>query len=148
MRLVRFDPNRELRNFEDVVNRFFSRTPSFLEEAPDDLSGAFWNPSVDFRENDSELLFTIELPGFEKSEIDISLNNGVLTISGERKFDEENRKEYRRVERWYGKFNRSFRLPETVDAEKVEANLKNGLLTVRLPRKEEARPRQIPVTIS
>ena len=107
-----------------------------------------WSPSVDLRETETEIVFTVDLPGFEKDEIDISLNNGALSISGERTFDEENRSEYRRVERGYGKFHRSFRLPDTVDAEKIEAHLNNGLLSIHLPRKKEALPRQIPVRVS
>ena len=148
MRLVGFSPSLGVPDFDNVLNRFFDSASAPLECTRDQTASSLNSPVVDVRENDAEIEFTVELPGFEKSEIDISLNNGVLTISGERAVDEEKREQYRRVERWYGKFQRSFRLPDTVDVEKVEANLTNGLLRVRLPRKEEALPRQISVSVS
>ena len=148
MRLVRFAPNLDVANFDNVVNKFFNSRSHSLECSRDETAYSSHSPAVDVRENDAELEFTVELPGLEKSEIDISLNNGVLNISGERSVDEANREQYRRAERWHGRFHRSFRLPDTVDAGKIEANLSNGLLRIKLPRKEEALPRQISVTVS
>ena len=84
----------------------------------------------------------------KKDEIDISVNEGRLSISGERQFTEEKETKHHRVERWYGKCYRSFLLPKSADAEKISANLKNGVLTVTMPKKEEAKPRQIPVSVN
>lgn len=145
MNLVRTNPFRELHDMQETFNRFFGNLrprTDLWEEA-----GGNWSPAVDIVETDSDMLFTIEVPGFEKDDIDISFNNGVLSVSGERKFEETEGRNYRRVERWYGKFFRSFQIPSTVDAEHINASLKNGLLTLTLPKREEAKPRQIPVSI-
>ncbi len=146
MTLVRWNPVRDLSDLQETMNRFFSSFPR-QTEGSEDLNGGSFAPPVDVSESEAELVFTVELPGFEKDDVDISLENGLLTLSGERKFDEDNRNAYRRVERWYGKFFRSFRIPTAVDAEKISASLKNGVLTLRLPKKAEARPRQIPVSV-
>jgi HSP20 family protein len=106
-----------------------------------------WVPSADISESDSDLVFTLDVPGLEKEEISISVDNGVLTVTGERKLEETESHDRHRVERWYGKIQRSFRLPRTVDAEKITATLKNGVLTLVVPKKEEAKPREIPVSI-
>ncbi len=144
MHLVRFNPFRELagmdRLFNDTYDRFFENTGT--------RSNGTWSPSVDVSETETEILFTAEFPGFEKDEIDISVNEGRLSISGERAFPEEKDTKRHRVERWYGKFHRSFLLPKSADAEKISAHLKNGVLTVTLPKKEEAKPRQIPVSVN
>jgi len=145
MHLVRFNPFRELtgidRLFNDTVNRSF-------EDADTRLTNRTWSPSVDVSETESEIIFTAEFPGFGKDEIDISVNEGRLSISGERQFTEKEKTKHHRVERWYGNFYRSFLLPKSADAEKISANLKNGVLTVTMPKKEEAKPRQIPVSVN
>ena len=146
MTLVRWNPIRDFSDLQETMNRVFSSLPR-TSEGSEDLNGGSFAPPVDVSESEAELVFTVELPGFEKEGIEISMENGLLTLSGERHFDENNRNAYRRVERWYGKFFRSFRVPTAVDAEKISASLKNGILTVRLPKKEEARPRQIPVSV-
>lgn len=144
MHLVKFNPFRELagvdRLFNDTFDRFFEDTGT--------RSNGTWSPSVDVSETETEIVFTAELPGFEKDEIDISVKEGRLSISGEREFTEEKETKYHRVERWYGKFRRSFLLPKSADAEKISANLKNGVLTLTLPKKEEAKPRQITVSVN
>ncbi len=146
MNLVRINPFRELRDMQDTFSRFFPNWPARTRENWEEV-GSTWSPAVDVVETEGDLVFTVEVPGFEKNEIDISVNNNLLAISGERKFEETEEREYRRVERWYGKFFRSFQIPSTVDAEKISANLKNGLLTLTLPKREEARPRQIQVSV-
>lgn len=103
-----------------------------------------WAPAVDVSEDENALTFTAEVPGFSKDDLHISIENGMLSLSGERSL-EGKREEYNRVERTYGKFERSFSLPSTVDANKIQADLKNGLLTITVPRREEARPRRISV---
>ncbi len=144
MQLVRFNPFTELtggdRLFNDTFDRFFEDTGT--------RSNGTWSPSVDVSETETEILFTAEFPGLEKDEIDISVNDGRLSISGERQFTEQEDTKRHRVERWYGKFHRSFLLPKSADAEKISAHLKNGVLTVTLPKKEEAKPRQIPVSVN
>ena len=127
------------------MDRLFDR---FFEDTGTKLNGRTGSPSVDVSETENEIVFTAEFPGFEKDEIDISVNEGRLTISGERPFTEEKETKHHRVERWYGKFNRSFLLPKSADPETISANLKNGVLTVTMPKKEEAKPRQIPVSVN
>ena len=145
MQLVRFNPFTELTGIDRLFNDSFDR---FFEDTDRRLTNKTWSPSVDVSETETEIIFTAEFPGFEKDEIDISVNEGRLSISGERPFTEEKDTKRHRVERWYGKFYRSFQLPKSADAEKISANLKNGVLTVTLPKKEEAKPRQIPVSVN
>ncbi len=145
MQLVRFNPFTELTGIDRLFNDTFDR---FFEDTDRRLMNKTWSPSVDVSETETEIIFTAEFPGFEKDEIDISVNEGRLSISGERPFTEEKDTKRHRVERWHGKFYRSFLLPKSADAEKISANLKNGVLTVTLPKKEEAKPRQIPVSVN
>jgi HSP20 family protein len=144
MTLVRLNPLREM---ERVFNdRFFSR---FAEDAGRSFPSGGWSPAVDIYETADEVVYTAELPGFEKDQIDISVNDGRLTISGERKFSEEKKEiKYHRIERSYGSFSQSLRLPTSVDSEKISAKLVQGLLTLRLPKKKEAKPRQITVSVN
>ena len=146
MALVRFDPFRDIRALQNKVfnDRFFG----FFDDDENGVSTRNWVPAVDVYENEAELGFSVELPGFDTDDIEISLNDGRLTISGERKFEEKEEGKFYRVERSYGKFFRSFKLPRTVDAEKITAKLKNGVLKVALPKKEEAKPKQIQVSVS
>ncbi len=145
MQLVRFNPFWGSTAVEPTMDRLFDR---FFEDTGTKLNGRTGSPSVDVSETENEIVFTAEFPGFEKDEIDISVNEGRLTISGERPFTEEKETKHHRVERWYGKFNRSFLLPKSADPETISANLKNGVLTVTMPKKEEAKPRQIPVSVN
>ncbi len=146
MTLMRIDPFRELRQWNNVFDRFFENRPD--PDTGKDNVVSRWSPTVDVSETPTELTFLVELPGFEKQEIDISLEENVLSISGERKFEKEENRDFHRVERWYGSFFRSFKLPTTVDSSKIDAGLKDGLLTIHLPKAEDAKPRQIPVTVS
>ena len=145
MQLVKFNPFTELAGIDRLFNDTFDR---FFEDTDRRLTNKTWSPSVDVSETETEIIFTAEFPGFEKDQIDISVNEGRLSISGERPFTEEKDTKRHRVERWHGKFYRSFLLPKSADAEKISANLKNGVLTVTLPKKEEAKPRQIPVSVN
>ncbi len=146
MTLMRIDPFRDLREWNNVFDRFFGNR--FRHVVDENTHVTRWSPTVDVSETPTEIAVSVELPGFEKDEIDISLEENVLSISGERKFEKEENRDFHRVERWYGSFFRSFRLPATVDSSKIDASLKDGLLTIRLPKVEEARPRQIPVTVN
>lgn len=125
-----------VRLFEDVVNRFFTEPASVRP----------WSPAVDIAENENELVLTADIPGVKLEEIDIRLEEGTLTISGSRNFENEEQKGgYHRIERSYGSFQRAFSLPESVDPEKVSASYDNGVLKVTLPKKELAKPRSIKV---
>jgi HSP20 family protein len=105
-----------------------------------------FRPSVDVYEDDSEILLQAELPGMRSEDVDVDVEDGMLTISGERKIDEErDKKGYHITERSFGRFTRSFKLPNTVDFEKIDAQMNNGLLEVHLPKRESSKPRKIAV---
>jgi len=143
MTLTRWSPVRDLAAMEmDRLHRMFDAA---LTGEPITRGG--WVPPVDIYETpDKDVVVKAELPGMKREDIKVSFENGVLTIEGERQFDEEiTRDQYHRVERGYGSFRRSFTLPASVDATRVSATHKDGILTVTLPRREEARPRQIEV---
>ncbi|MGE3840381.1 MAG: Hsp20/alpha crystallin family protein [Vicinamibacterales bacterium] len=149
MALVRFDPFRELATMQDRVNRIFGEA---YGRRPDDdlMMRGDWLPPVDIFENEKgEIVLRAELPGLSKEDIDLRVENNTLTIRGERRKDIDVKDEkYHRVERTYGTFTRSFSVPNTVDAANVSADYKNGVLTVVLPVKEEAKPRQIQVKVN
>ena len=145
MAMVRYsDPFREFAQLQDRVNRVFSDGDADL------LTSGTWVPPVDIYQNgDHEVVLKAELPDMTREDIDITVDNGTLTIRGEKKLSNEVKEEsFRRIERRYGTFSRSFSLPQTVDAAKVGAEYKNGVLTVRLPLREEAKPRQIKVDVA
>jgi HSP20 family protein len=145
MNLMRIDPYRELSTFQDRLSRVLGS--SFGRTERDDETLAAWVPPVDIAEEKDRILITAELPGFKDNEISITTENGMLTISGERKFEkEENGKNYHRVERAYGRFARSFSLPNNVDRERIQAKFQNGLLQIDLPKREDAKPRTIRIT--
>lgn len=134
-----FDPMHGLRLFEDAMTRLMSEPRTSRP----------WSPAVDILETDDALIVKADLPNVKIEDIDIRVENQTLTISGSRKFEkDENVKGYHRIERSYGEFVRSFAVPSTVDTEKVAADYKNGVLTVKLPRKESAKPRQVKVTVT
>ena len=142
MALVRWDPVRELAGMEvDRLNRMFA----------DWYGEAFnrgWLPPVDIYETDQhEVVIKAELPDMKREDINLTFENNVLTLRGERKFEHEAKRDnFHRVERSYGSFSRSFTLPNTVDTSKISASYKDGVLTIRLPQREEAKPKQISVS--
>ena len=141
MALVRWDPVRELAGMEvDRLNRMFS---DFYGET----YNRGWLPPVDIYENDDrEFVIKAELPEMKREDIHLTFENNVLTLRGERKFEHEKKRDnFHRVERSYGSFSRSFTLPNTVDPAKITAAYKDGVLTVRLPQREDAKPKQISV---
>ena len=149
MAIVRWDPFRELATMQDRINRVFGEV--YARRPEDDLMlRGDWIPPVDIYENEKgEIVIKAELPGMTKEEIDLRVENNTLTIRGDRKRQAEVKEEqYHRVERTYGSFTRSFSLPGTVDSARVSADYKDGLLTVSLPLKEEAKPRQIQVRVN
>ena len=127
--------------------RFFEDALNDLIQAP--VSSRPWTPSVDIFETQNELVVKADLPEVKQEDIAINLENGVLSLKGERKFErKEDKAGYHRMERGYGSFARNFAIPETVDPEKVQAAFKDGVLTVTLPKKEIAKPRAIKVNIA
>lgn len=148
MAIVRFDPFRDLASMQDRINRIFGE--AYLRNNDEDvLNRGDWRPVVDIYETGKhEIVLRAELPGLKREDIDIRVENNTLTLRGERKRDAEVKQEsYHRVERSYGSFSRSFSLPTTVDTEKVSAAFTDGVLTITLPMREEAKPRQIQVQV-
>ncbi|MEP7364493.1 MAG: Hsp20/alpha crystallin family protein [Acidobacteriota bacterium] len=108
-----------------------------------------WAPAVDVIESENDLSFTVDLPGMKQEDIDVHLENGTLTIKGQRKFEhEEQKKGYHRIERSYGSFSRAFALPDTVDTEHINASYKDGVLTVKAAKREAAKPRSVKVAVN
>jgi HSP20 family protein len=145
--LTRFEPFREFATLQDRINRVFRESygPEGRDEA---LTTSSFAPAVDVYEDEHNVTLKIEVPGIDEKDIDVRLENNTLTVHGERKIEKEEKEEnYRRVERQYGSFTRTFTLPATVDGEKVAANYDKGVLKVTLPKKAEAKPKQIKVNI-
>lgn len=143
MSLVRYSPFNDFelfpaRMFQDSMNRLFAEP-----------NGRPWVPAVDIQETENELILKADVPEMEMKDIDVRLENGTLTIRGERKFEAKKTEgAWHRVERGYGSFERAFSVPETVNPEGVKADYKNGVLTVTMPKKEVAKPRQIKVNVT
>ncbi|HJU06740.1 MAG TPA: Hsp20/alpha crystallin family protein [Nitrospiraceae bacterium] len=149
MNLVRWDPFRELEEVSEKLNRVFNRQPVRGEKGKETMTVADWIPTVDISETDAEYLIKAELPEVKKEDVKIMLQEGVLTIQGERAQEREERgKRYHRVERAYGNFARSFTLPDYVDDTKVTAEYKDGVLTLHLPKSEKAKPKAIEVKVA
>jgi len=128
-----------------LFDETFQKTRSAREE---DLSAGLWAPPVDIYETEDKIVLKAELPEVDKKDVDIKVDDNTLTIQGERKFDKETKKEnYHRIERAYGKFSRSFSLPNTIDKEKIKATYKDGILELIMPKKEETKPKQISVEL-
>jgi len=144
-----WDPFRDLGTFENRLEKFFGR-PLLSGNGGDkeSMTVTQWSPLVDFTEDDKEYLVTAELPDLKKEEVKVTVEDGELTISGERKFEKEEKgKKYHRIERSYGSFLRSFTLPESVSGDKVVADFKDGVLKVHLPKDEKAKPKAIEVKV-
>jgi len=134
--LANFPAN--FRSFEDAITRMLNEPRGTRP----------WSPSVDIYETENELVFRADLPDVKLEDIEVRVENQTLTLKGERKFEEDNDvRGYHRLERSYGTFTRSFTVPSTVDPEKVAAEFKNGVLTVKLPKKEAAKPRQVKIEV-
>ena len=145
MSIGRYDPFRDLRSLQDEVNRLFSTN---LSRAYDDegIARGAWNPSVDIYENKDQIVLEAELPGMKREDFDLSIENNVITLRGERRFDKKDEGDnYHRVERSYGSFTRSFTLPQTVQPENVAAEYRNGVLRVKMPKREEVKARRIEI---
>lgn len=145
MKLVPFIGRSELPATTRLFEEFFNDFPfsgSLIEGKES------WTPSVDIMEKDGKLILRAEVPGLTEKEIELKLEGNTLTLKGERKMENEDKKgTFHRIESYYGSFSRSFRLPDTVDADKINADYKNGVLTVTIPQKPEVQPREIPVSV-
>lgn len=150
MAIVRWDPFREVAQLQDRLNRVIGET--YGRNGADDgfMTTGEWVPPVDiYADGDQELVLKAELPEMTLDDIDVTVDHGALTIKGEKKFAKElTHDQFHRIERRYGTFSRSFSLPQTVDPHKVAAEYKQGVLTVRLPLRDEAKPRQIKVDVT
>ncbi len=141
------DPFRELQAFQKEMNRLFQdafpgTSPMRGEEA---LTGV-WAPPVDISETVEHLTFTVEVPGFKQEDLSLNVEGGVLTLKGERTFEKKSEeRNFHRVERSYGQFVRSFSLPANVDTSRINANLADGILTIEMPKREESKPKSIPI---
>jgi len=141
------DPFRELHSFQKQMNRLFEEAIGGGTPAREGATAA-WAPPVDVKETRDSLVFTAELPGFKVEELTLRVENGVLSLEGERKFEQESEeKNWHRVERAYGRFYRSFALPVNVDSGKITADLSEGVLTVQLPKRDEAKPKSISIGV-
>lgn len=144
--IARLEPFRGLSTLQDQFNRLFNES---FRNHPEESALTTWAPAVDIYETPNELVVKADLPDVNEKDIDVRVENNLLTIRGERKFEKSVSEEnYLRVERTYGAFSRSFSLPNTVNAETIGAEYKNGVLTVTLPKREESKPRQVKVTVN
>jgi HSP20 family protein len=147
MRLAynRFEPFRSASSLQQHLNRIFTENS---ERSSDEASLTTWAPAVDIYETEHELVVKADIPDVKAEELDIRVENNILTIRGERKFEKQvNENNYLRVERSYGAFARSFSLANTVNTEAIKADYKNGVLTLSVPKREEAKPKQIKVQV-
>ena len=148
MSLIRWRPTRDLLSIRDEVNRLFDNFFTGLPERRRGLLEGEWAPSVDVAETDNEVVVTAELPGVEQDDVDITITDDVLTLKGEKKEEKEvKEKNYHRIERSYGSFQRSVSLPAGVQADKAKATYKDGVLHITVPKTEEAKPKQIKIDV-
>ena len=145
--IARWDPFREFSTLQDRMNRLFRE--SYGPEGRDEsLTTSQFAPPVDVYEDEHNVVLKVEVPGIDEKDIDVRIENNVLTVHGERKVEKEEKEEnFRRVERQYGSFTRTFTLPSTVDAERIQADYDKGILKIVLPKKAEAKPKSIKVNV-
>ena len=149
MTLVRWDPFRELEEVSDRLNRMFARPATARTNGKETMIVADWTPSVDISETDGEYQIKTEIPDVKKEDVKVTVEDGVLTIQGERKHEKEEKgKKFHRIERSYGSFVRTFSLPDVIDEEKVKAEFKDGVLNLYLPKSEKAKPKAIEVKVA
>lgn len=146
MAIVKYNPFRELRTMQDQMNRMLDM--AWNREFGEELKEGVWQPPVDIYEDEHSVIIKAEVPDVEQKDIEVKIENGTLTLRGERKHSSDIRKEnYYRVERYFGQFQRSFSLPQTIDQDKVQATCDKGILTITLPKREETKPKAISVEV-
>lgn len=143
----RWNPMRELEDFQHRILSAFRGSGNGHAQGQDTLTASEWMPLVDIVETEKEYVISAELPDVGKDDVKITMENGMLTLRGERKFVRDEKQKYHRIERCYGTFDRSFALPDDGDPSSVRADFKNGLLCIRIGKSEAARPRQIEVKV-
>jgi HSP20 family protein len=151
MAIVRWEPVRDMVSLQDRMNMLFNQSFRGINRggAEEDWAQGAWSPAVDIYEKDGNIVLKAELPGIEAKNVGVTVENNILTLRGERQFDQEVQRENdQRVERSYGTFTRSFTLPTVVDTEKIKAEFKDGVLRMTLPKKEEAKPKQISINVT
>ena len=146
MNLVRWNPWKEINTLQNRLNHLLNDSYFQSSQSDDDMSLGTWHPVVDMYDEDDRIVIKAELPGLEKKDIAVDVKDRVLTISGERNYDNEVKEEkYYRRERAYGKFQRAFSLPADVDSDKIKADFKDGLLKVEVPKPEKQKPKEITI---
>jgi len=146
MSITRWDPFRNLSTLQDQVNRLFETN---FPARTDNSALTTWAPAVDIYETENELVIKADLPEVSDKDLDVRVENNMLTLRGERKFEKQVKEDnYLRVERTYGSISRSFSLPNTVNTEAIEAEYKNGVLTIELPKRAESKPKQVKVNVT
>ncbi|HET7212165.1 MAG TPA: Hsp20/alpha crystallin family protein [Terriglobia bacterium] len=149
MSIIRWEPFRDLVSTQDRFNQLFNGTFARAFGDQHELSPGAWVPAVDIYETDDSVVLKAELPGINPDDVEIRVEDSTLYLKGERKFEKEVKEEnLHRVERSYGTFARTFALPNTIDADKVKAEYQNGILTLTMPKHEEAKPRTIKINVS
>jgi HSP20 family protein len=147
MALVKYNPLRELRTMQEQMNKLLNVSWNH-DVTGEDLKDGIWQPAVDIYETVDSIVIKAELPDVDQKDIDVRIEDNTLTIRGERRHEDEVKKEnYHRIERYFGSFQRSFSLPATVDQEKVAAACDKGVLTITLPKREETKPKQINIAV-
>ncbi len=143
MAILKWDPFKELQALQDRIDKLFEESLRGRE-----LASTSWTPAVDIYETDDAIVLEAELPGMNEKDIEVKVEDNVLTIRGERKFEEKRKEEnYYRMERFYGAFQRSFTLPPNIETNKIKAEYKKGILKVTMPKKEQAKPKQIKIEV-
>ena len=147
MALVKYNPLRELRSMQEQMNKLLNVSWNH-DVTGEDMKDGIWQPAVDIYETVDSIVIKAELPDVDQKDIDVRIEENTLTLRGERRHEDEVKKEnYHRIERYFGTFQRSFSLPATIDQEKVAAACDKGVLTITLPKKEDTRPKQINVAV-
>jgi HSP20 family protein len=146
--IVRWDPFKEMATLQERMNRMFEDVWGRGRRPDEDYISGSWMPPVDVRETKDTLEISVELPGIDPKNVDVSVESGVLTLKGARQFEKATEGEtYHRVERAYGAFERSFTLPTNIDAERIQASYRHGVLHLTVPKREEAKPKAINIKV-
>ena len=145
MTLLRWQPFNDMLRMQESINQVFRKHFDEMNQQNDSQQNC-WNPTADIFDNEKDFLIRLELPGIKKEEVKIDFNDNILSVSGERKPDASlSQEKFHRMECLYGKFNRSFTLPQHIDAEKIEGTLREGILNIRIPKSEKAQKKSIPI---
>ncbi len=149
MNLIKWDPFRELEEISNRLNRIFGRSAARAESGQEMLTVADWSPSADISETDNAYLIKAEIPGVKKEDVKVTIQDGMLTMQGERKMEKEEKgKKFHRIERSYGSFVRSFRIPDDADENSVKAEFKDGMLSVTLAKSAKVKAKSIDISVS